>query len=509
MTDKKKPKDASKPAREAGVALAQTEVVGRYGSAGAEYIKGYTGVDNETGQVLAKGLKGIAKGKVHPEFAENNIKQQAGFSAEVATTSRDNAEAIINKSSTRTFRSDDLPQYGKNHSVVDRVQVLDGKIIEGSQSQMKFVGDQKKLFNDITKLDGKFARYRGVKLELPSEQFDGAAEYCKQHAEELRRKALNAEQKGKFDAAQHLKEQADNYDQLAENVADSGLTTEQAIFYREHPKIATARDIAKTSHRAGMEGAKYGSIIGGCISVLTNAFAIAQEKKQLDEAVKDVAFDTGKAVAIGYSTAFTGSTIKGMMQQSQSQYARALSKTNAPTLALSVVISLGSSVKRFVAGEIDEAQLLEEIGEKGAGMLSSSMMAALGQIAIPVPFVGAAVGGMIGYSLSSMFYQSALDAAQQAKVAKANLARIQKIEAAARAEIEKQRTALENFMCKEFPELLRETEQLFIAIDHVRDGDLFVDTINSYAELLGAQLQFKNQMEFDIFMEDKKTSLRL
>jgi len=92
-------------------ALANDEVVKRFGSASAEYFKGYRGVDNETGQQFAKGLADVAKFKVNPDYAQQNIKQQAGFSAEIATTSRDNAEAIINGSPIRTSRSDDLAQY--------------------------------------------------------------------------------------------------------------------------------------------------------------------------------------------------------------------------------------------------------------------------------------------------------------------------------------------------------------------------------------------------------------
>lgn len=488
--------------RRTATALSTSETVSRYGSGNAEYIKGYTGVDNETGQKFAKGLKGIAEGKVHPDFAEQNLKQQAGYSAEVATTSRDNAEAIIAKSDVRVSRSDDLPHYGRNHTVIDRVKVLNGEIIEGTQSQMKFVGSRENLFNDITKPDGKFARYRGVKLELPSEQYEGARDFCLERAEKLRQNALRAEQNGKPDAAQRLREQAENYDQLADQVVDSGLTTEQAIFYRNHPKLATARDIAKTSHRAGMEGAKFGAVIGGSISIITNAFAIAQEGKHFGDAAKDLALDTVKAGGIGYATAFTGSAIKGAMQQSGSTYARALARTNAPALAVQVVLSLGVSVNRYVQGEIDEAQFLGEVGEKGAGMLSGAMFAALGQIAIPIPFVGAAVGSMIGYTLSSMFYQAALGAARDVAAAKANLARVIEIETAARAEIEKQRVALDDFMRKELPELELETRELFasIARHDAGDVDAFAADINKYANLLGAQLQFKSQMEFDQFM---------
>ena len=40
----------------ATVALSTSEVVSRFGSANAEYLKGYSGIDHETGQTFAKGL---------------------------------------------------------------------------------------------------------------------------------------------------------------------------------------------------------------------------------------------------------------------------------------------------------------------------------------------------------------------------------------------------------------------------------------------------------------------
>jgi len=212
-----------------GVALGSDEVVQRYGSANAEFIKGYSGVDHETGQVFNRSLRGIAKYKTNPEYADQNIKQQAGFSAEVATTSRDNAEAIINKSGVRVARSEDTVDYGKNHPVVDRVQLLDGHVIEGSQAQMKFVGNRDELFKNITSENGKFSRYRGVKLELPSEQYEGAAQYCHDQAQALRQQAEIVTQKGKPEEAAKLRREADRYDALADNVQDSGLTTEDAI----------------------------------------------------------------------------------------------------------------------------------------------------------------------------------------------------------------------------------------------------------------------------------------
>ncbi len=493
-------------------ALSTHETVQRFGSANAEYVKGYRGVDNETGQRFAKGLVDIAQHKVNddPRYAAQNIKQQAGFSAEVATTSRDNAEAIINRSDVRTSRTDDLPQYGKNHNVVDRVQLLDGQVIEGSQSQMKFVGNRNQLLDDIAREDGKFSRYRGTKLELPSEQFEGdasvqsisAPEYCRNKAQQYRTNAERAEANGNAEAAAKLRREADNYDDLAENVRDSGLTTEEAIYYREHPGAATLLDIGRTSHRAGLEGAKFGAIIGGSISILQNCFAVAQAEKNLSEALQDVATSTAMAGTLGYGTAFIGAAVKGGMQQSGNQAVRQLANTSAPTLAVNICLSLGSSIVRFVKGEIDETQLLVEVGEKGAGMLSSGMMAAVGQLAIPVPVLGAAIGGMIGYTLSSMFYQSALDAAREAKLSREHLCRTQAIQAAARDRIAAEQAELDAFVAREIPQLRNETGVLLAALSETNYYDLeaLSSSVNRFATLLGKSLQFQTRMEFDEFM---------
>lgn len=487
------------------IAVANGEIVKRFGSASAEYIKSYRGVDNETGQRFAKGLADIAKHKVHPDYATQNIKQQAGYSAEIATTSRDNAEAIINGDTVRTIRSDDLKEYGRNHNVVDRVKIQNGVIVEGSQSQMKFVGNRDQLLNDIAKDDGKFSRYRGVKLELPSEQYEGAAEHCRKQAADLRKKASEVEAAGKQDVADKLRREAENYDQLAGNVRDSGLNTNQAIFYREHPRIATAMDIARTSHRAGIEGAKTGAAVGSAISLVVNIFNVAQQKKTLGEAAEDIVVDTAKAAALSYGTAFAGSAIKAGLQQSEKQALRAIAGTSAPALVVNICLSLGVSIKRYVNNEIDEAQLLHEIGEKGAGMLSSGMMAALGQIAIPIPVVGAAIGGMIGYTLSSMFYQSALEAARGAALSRDRLAQISAVETEARACIAQQQALLDEFMAREIPQLHKDTHRLFKAIsgDTENINDLAF-AVNDFASLLGIQLQFQTMSDFEDFMDSDK-----
>lgn len=63
---------------------------------------------------------------------------------------------------------------------------------------------------------------------------------------------------------------------------------------RVSPRLSTAKDIAKISHRAGIGVAKYGAVIGGGVSAIRNVVAVFRGDKCAIEALKDVAVDTGK-----------------------------------------------------------------------------------------------------------------------------------------------------------------------------------------------------------------------
>ena len=211
--------------RRTATALSTSETVSRYGSANAEFIKGYTGVDNEVGKTLSKGLKSISQEKT-------GLEHRAGWSAEVASTSRDNAEAIIAKSDVRTIRSDDLKHYGietdgKYREAVDRIRIQDGKTIY--EAQTKFEKSGNKVANQVSHDDHKYSKYFGKKLELPSEQVEEAKQYCRNRAENLQRRALILEQEGDAELAQKFRSRAEKFDQLAErDIVDTGITRQQA-----------------------------------------------------------------------------------------------------------------------------------------------------------------------------------------------------------------------------------------------------------------------------------------
>ena len=105
MEEKKKKNDGL---RDAALGVGAQDVVDKFGSASAEYIKGYKGSVDEAGNIISKGLRHISESKVNPDFEYQNLKQQAGFSAERHFVSKENAENIIKGRDIRYSRSNDV-----------------------------------------------------------------------------------------------------------------------------------------------------------------------------------------------------------------------------------------------------------------------------------------------------------------------------------------------------------------------------------------------------------------
>lgn len=249
MVDRKDDKDSdhTKTVRNVSVAGASTETVRRYGSANAEYVKAYTGVDNELGKTLDKGLKKISEYNVNHNDVERNIKQQAGYSGEVLKVAKDNAENIIADKADRLARTDDHPDiYGKNNQKYDHVKIdSKGDVIAGTESQMKIVTNYEDLLDKIVK--GKegtkrdLSRYQDVTLELASEQVQKAKDYCIEQARKARAEAESLNKLGKTDLAAQKQAEAAKYERLHDNIHDSGVSTNEAVFARNHPSFQWLR----------------------------------------------------------------------------------------------------------------------------------------------------------------------------------------------------------------------------------------------------------------------------
>lgn len=512
---KKEDKDTLK---KTAIGAGSAETINRYGSASAEHLKALRGIDQETGQMLDRSLRSVAKSKINSEYRENNISQQAGYSAEVAKTAKDNARNIIDGKEVRVARTEDVSGFGKNHPVADHVEINSGTPDPTSISQMKFVSRPEDLLDKIARGSGggknDLSRYMGNNaIDLPTEQVAQAKIHCREQVSSLRNQAQAVEDQGNLELAARFRHEADNYERLEEKIRDSGLSREEARNYRLNPEWETAKDIVGISHSAGMQGAQIGAVIGGGISLAVNAFSLFSGEKDFEEAALSVLVDTGKASALGYTGAFVGSAAKAYMQQSGSEVTRALAKTALPALAVSACISMSSSIYAFADGKLEVNQLFEQMGSTLSNTLASSMGATLaGQALIPVPVVGALVGGLVASTLSGLFYQAFIESGKRADLAQQRYQKIKKQCDEIRAIADAYRQHLETTIQAKLSTLQAGQKQLIQALKPLANPDdvnAFAQSINDFAGLLGKQLAFRSREEYDAFMANKDSILKI
>ena len=492
---------------DAAVTGASADTVSRYGSAAKEHIVAYTGVDNEAGKTLKKGLRDIARSKINPEYAKSNLKQQAGFAAELKDAARTNAERAINGDPVRKVRTDDLGRV--NDPLYDHLEVDGaGNPVAGSGSQMKFVGGSPE--EAWAKLNsGKFQKYHeaNVPIEVPADHYDGIIKKANEDIASLERQSRVLEARGDRARAAQLKERAAELKKIKGNIRKSKVSTREAMEARTDPGLSTLKDIGSVSHRAGLEAGKMGAVVGGGVAIVQNMYLLVKGDIKFEEAAKNVAVTAAKGSAAGYATGFCGSAAKGLMQNSGSGAARALAKTNLPGIAATVALETSKTMLRYFRGEISGTQCLNELGEKGTGMVSSAMFATIGQAAIPIPVVGGLIGGMVGYAISSASYGILTSALNEASLAREERQRIER-------ECEEHVRMLRDFRSmvqKTINTYLAQRADMFAsAFEGIKgaleigDIDGFIASSNIITKGLGKEAIFGTMDEFEDFMESDK-----
>ena len=496
-----------------GIVNITKKTIDMHGAAIKEHLVAYSGIDNESGRILVKGLKDISKSKVNPEYAYQNILQQAGFSAEVKEVARVNAGNILSGSQNRKIRTDDLGSV--NDQLFDHMEMnSNGDIIKGSGSQMKFIGASEKdlaRVNDakraVEKLKSrKYDKYfdNDVVVEVPSDYYDDMLNEISIQMEELRQEELHLVDAGDLNAFYEVSKKRSRLEHIKDSLRKSEVSSSEAVFARLHPKLSTMVDATKIAHGAGVSSAKKSLKFACGTSIINNTVQLAKGDIEADEAVISVAKDTGAAAIRGYEVGFAGSAVKGFMQNSSSEYIRTLSTTNLPGTLVVIALDAGKTMKRFYDGEIDGVECLEELGQQGTNMLGASLFATIGQLAIPIPIVGGIIGGMLGYALTSASYSTLKESLQGAKIAREE--RIV-IEAACEEHIEllkqyqAELTELITVYLSENISLFNEALSELSTSLHMEDVDGFILGTNKISNALGRESQFNNFNEFNQIMK--------
>lgn len=494
------------------IGVTTTENVERYGRAASEYIKGYNG-EVVNGVLIRKGLKQVSASKVNNSFKYQNIKQQAGFSAEIHYVNKENADSIIKKTNKRIYRSNDLGRGNDTQFDVLSVDEL-GNPTWGAQ--MKFCGkfgspEEIKTSSEslVKKLAGdKWEKYRGNKILVPKEQYEVARNYASKTSRKLFEQADKFRSQGNYEKADLLEQKARIYLQVSKDLENSGVTSREAIFIREHPKLATAKYVAKTAHQSGIENAKSAAVLSGSISTAQNIVSLVKGEKEFSEAVKDIAVDTTSGAATAYIIGASDTAIRGFMASSKNSIFLNLSKSNMPAMIATSTVQIGKSLIRYANGEIDSLQLVEELGEKGTGMMAASFGAAIGTAVFPG--VGTVIGGMVGYMTSSTIYNACIQVLRDERL---SIERREKIHAISIAAIEAMQVQgnelleLTGRFYENRQQVFKTSLSMLDLASRESDLELFTQGLNSIAIEIGVALQFKSFEEFDSFMLDKQIKL--
>lgn len=520
MTKSKNGNDDTEKISNVAIDGAAAETVQRYGSANAEHLKAYNGDE------LKRTLKSVSESKVNPDYKSRNISQQAGFSAEIKTVAKKNAENIINKKSDRYIRTDDI-QGRVNDTVVD-ILVLDknGNVIPGTTSQMKFVGKDGNSFVQHFMGNSKAAqKWRSYLendnlaiIEVPKDKYDDIKKNIADRLDKLNKTLKKAREAGDNKKETEIIKKIKTLKKLDSKVKAAVLTKKAAEFARLHPGLSTAGDMIKVANQAGVNQMKYGAAISGAVALVKNIIAVSNGTENSEHAARNMVIETGEGTVISYSTAFSGSIIQGLLDRSKSKIGKSLSKTNFAAGMTSATIDICRSLHRYITGEIDAEACIEDLGKNGFGEIESAVYSSIGIALIPkksaeiLIVVGGIAGASFGYIAASAIYEELVDALKNAKIADEERRKIEKQCNASIAMIKSYRNEMEQMVIKYMREHYSRFDTYFSIIDKAvldNDVDGFIAGNNDLQEYLGHKAQFESVEEFNRLMDDKASPLVL
>ncbi|NHB16647.1 hypothetical protein EWZ74_04985 [Helicobacter pylori] len=483
----------------------------------------YASANREHLSVLDK-LEEISKRKINPNYTNQNINQQAGYSAEIKEQAHVNDHNILAGKRERIVQYDDLssqqkaqvkklfPNYAtpsKNHELVDYISVDEkGNVIPNTAMQSKFVGrNGEECFKKLLSKDYEKYFENGAKMKIARNHYGDF-----QRAVNTRIKSLEsyiAKQKGlgNFQKVTSLEEKLQKCKTIKAHTRPASVTKAEAIEARLNPNLSTAKDVTRVSHQAGMNAARTGALIGGGVSLVTNVYECIANGKDPEKAIKHTAIATLKGGALSYVSAFASSSLGGWMQSSANKIIQSLGKGSVPAIIVGACVANATILGRYFSGKIDKTELLKQLGKANATLVSSGAMAVAGQALIPIPVVGALIGGFVGAMLSETFFNAFLKAREEAKLACQRRIEIEK----ECREIIKHLEAYQNQFKEVFEKYFHETtkffNQSFNELEralYAGDADLAIAVNNKSREWLGQKALFDNSKEGWDFITSNK-----
>ncbi|GAA8074544.1 hypothetical protein HpDR46_03240 [Helicobacter pylori] len=460
-------------------------------------------------------LEEISKRKINPNYIKQNINQQAGYSAEIKEQARVNAHNILAGKRERIVQYDDLfsgqkaqiknlyPNYAtpkKNHEIVDYVGVDEkGNVIPGTLTQSKFVGKNgEECFKKLLSKDYKKYFENGAKMKIARNHYGDFQRAVNTRIKSLESQIAKQKGLGDFQKATILEKELQKCKTIKAHTRPASATKREAIEARLNPNLSTAKDVTRVSHQAGMNAAQTGALIGGGVSLITNVYECIANGKDPVKAIKHTAIATLKGGALSYCSTASSSFLGGLMQSSANKIIQSLGKGSLPAIFVGACVANATVLTRYLSGKIDETELLKQLGKANTTLVSSGAMAFAGQALIPIPVVGALVGGFVGAVLSETCFNALLKAREEAKLARQRRIEIERECHEFIKLLEIYQNQFKEVFEQHFHETTKFFNQSFDELERVLyagDADLAIGVNNKIQERLGQKPLFNNKQE--------------
>lgn len=378
---------------------------------------GAKGIENIDGILLRNGIKGMYEGqiidgrqtaglkqisnyKINKQYRYQNIKQQAGFAAEVISTTKENLTAQAEGTGITTIRTEDFSKYGHNDQYVDKVRIdSNGKVIE--RIQMKFVGkDANDCLNKLLSknMDKYYDSTKVDKLEIPKDYYDKikSGNLIGQKIEGYQKQLAKVTELGKTQEIEKYTAKINHCKELESKLERSTVSSDEAVFARKYPKAYTMK--LTQNHIEGVRGGLTAAALTGVVSTVDNVSKFISGEISAEDMAIDIAKDTGIAGAVGYGTGFVSSAVSQAMKGSSHALIKSAGKLGVPAAIISFGVESFDSVTAFANGDIDAGELAYDLGENAASVAGGAlggmaMGAAVGSV---VPGAGTLIGGILG-----------------------------------------------------------------------------------------------------------------
>ncbi|WQU77375.1 hypothetical protein KVC01_03120 [Helicobacter pylori] len=458
-------------------------------------------------------LEEISKRKVNPNYIKQNINQQAGYSAEIKEQAHVNAHNILAGKRERIVQYDNLssgqkaqvkklfPNYAtpkKNHEIVDYASVDEkGNVIPGTLTQSKFVGrNGEECFKKLLSKDYKKYFENGAKMKIARNHYGDFQRAVNTRIKSLESQIVKQKGLGNFQKAAHLEEKRQYCKTIKAHTRPARVAKGEAIEARLNPNLSTAKDVTRVSHQAGMNAAQTGALIGGGVSAITNIYECIANGKDPMKALKHTLVATAKGGALSYVSAFASSSLGGLMQSSANKIIQSLGKGSVPAMIVGACVANATILGRYFSGKIDKTELIKQLGKANTTLISSGAMAVAGQALIPIPVVGALVGGFVGAVLSETFFN--ILNSERVELARQRRIEIEKECRESIRLLEIYRNQFKEVFERYFHETTKFFNQNFDELERVLyagDADLAIGVNNKIQERLGQKPLFNNKQE--------------